>query len=601
MRRKLIKQDAFERITNESVNAREEELMNAGEVIAKALGRDQLVLRSFNESTVLYETLDNTYVHAGYQINNDQITFNNIEELVVDDHSRKEKRKAILGEMIDSLMKKNEDAKAQSLFSNYMEMVNWIESKKIADAMSGKEDGENPFAKKGKKGKKGKFPFGKKGEKDGGKKRNPFFKKKAKEVGGELDEVYTVATNVLDYVDYTKVGPTLGESVTREDDKGNITDIRIPTTKARNEGAILKMGFDKIKSKLIVHSKKCKKMCEDQNFCKAMAELKKQNALSDTDSLQQVIEAVVQTWPIVLYVTQDDLAGIIGESLQVTGVSNYDDQTCAFMAEAILRRAHSAYTEKVGQILQLAGAPKMEEGQDPYAFFQTVVGDFYPRIDEEFGLERKAFADMYSVLEKVWKKADRRGDEALKREAAGYLNELAAVLNDHVKPEISIVEEAANWVADLIETNLGTGTWNVSNKSHETINGDHPDMAKKAGQGYSPKADGGGDDWGDPAPMVSQDGKGFKNGEAKKARTDSWANYDGQDVNPYIPKPFGDYTMKGEKGVDKDTLGQFHASWQSKDTWPNLKNPYIPKEKVGLGGKGYKMKNGPETDLIVDK
>jgi hypothetical protein len=69
--------------------------------------------------------------------------------------------------------------------------------------------------------------------------------------------------------------------------------------------------------------------------------------------------------------------------------------------------------------------------------------------------------------------------------------------------------------------------------------------------------------------------------------------------NPYTPKPFGDYTMKGEKGVDKDNKDW--SLWSSGDTWPNLKNPYTPKEKVGTGGKGYKMKNGKETDLVVDR
>jgi hypothetical protein len=602
MRRTLIKQEALDMIANQSVNAKEQELVEAGEVIAKALGKDILSLHSFSDSTVLYETLDNSYVHAGYDITNGQITFNNIEELVVDDQSRKEKRKGVLSEMIDSLMKKD-DPKAQTLFNDYMEMVNWTEAKKIADEVTGKKDDEEekpfPFKKKGKKEKKGKFPFGGKKEKKG---RNPFFKKKAEEAGKEVDEIYTVATDVLSYVDYTNIGPVLEESVTKEDEKGNITDIRIPVFRVRNEGKVLKMGFNDMKSKCkVMRSRAVNEMAGSAEFAKAMSDLKRQNALSDATSLENVLESIVQTWPVVLYVTQDELAQMIGEALQIARVTNYDDETCTFMAEGILRKAHGAYAEKVSQILHLAGAPKMEETQDAYLFFQGVVGQFYPRIDEQFGLERKAFSDMYETLEKIWNKADRRGDENLKKEAAGYLNELAAVLNDQVKPEITIVEEAANWVADLIETNLKTGTWNVSNSTHKTYNGDHPDMAKKARQGYSPSADGGGNDWGDPAPMVSQDKKGFKGGDAKKSRTSSWGNLDGTKTNPYIPKPFGDYTMKGEKGVDKDTFGQHHGSWQSKDTWPALKNPYVPTEKVKTGGKGYKMKNGPETDLVVDK
>ena len=46
--------------------------------------------------------------------------------------------------------------------------------------------------------------------------------------------------------------------------------------------------------------------------------------------------------------------------------------------------------------------------------------------------------------------------------------------------------------------------------------------------------------------------------------------------NPHVPKPFGDYTMKGEKGADKDWNNGLDM-WQSGDTWPSLQNPYIPK------------------------
>jgi hypothetical protein len=276
------------------------------------------------------------------------------------------------------------------------------------------------------------------------------------------------------------------------------------------------------------------------------------------------------------------------------------------MAEGILRRAQGAYTEKVAQILHLAGATKVEEKQDPYLHFQSVVEKFYPALDEKYGLERKAFSDLYEAIEVIWQKADRQGDEALKQQAATHGNEIAAVLNNEIKPELEIIEEAAQWLSSLIESNIeGAGKWAVSNKPHETINGDHPDMAKKAKvAGVPSKFEG---EWGDEAPAIGQDSMAYKGGKhAKKMRNDSWGQEGGKEVfpslkNPYVPKPFGDYTMKGEKGVDKDATGQFHSTWQSGDTWPGLKNPYVPKEAGGPGGKGYKMKDGSETDLVVDK
>jgi len=96
------------------------------------------------------------------------------------------------------------------------------------------------------------------------------------------------------------------------------------------------------------------------------------------------------------------------------------------------------------------------------------------------------------------------------------------------------------------------------------------------------------------------DGKNYKGGLAGEMRNRAWGNYGGGDTypslqNPYIPKPFGDYTGT-EAGVDKasDSTGQ----WTSGDTWPNLQNPYIPSAETP---QSYKMNKGSEKDLVVEK
>jgi hypothetical protein len=235
------------------------------------------------------------------------------------------------------------------------------------------------------------------------------------------------------------------------------------------------------------------------------------------------------------------------------------------------------------------------------------AGHFYPTLDEQFGLERKVFSDLYETFQGVYKTAEKRGNENLQREAAGYLNELASVLNAEIKPELSIAEEAAQWLNQLVEANVqgSSEKWSVSNTPHLTVSGDHPQMAKNAKvPAVAGRHEG---EWGDKAPAIGQDSHNYKSGShAKTMRNSSWGQVGGGEVfpklkNPYTPKPFGDYTMKGEKGVDKDATGQHWSTWQTSDTWPDLQNPYIPKEVGGEGGKGHKMKDGPETDLVVDK
>lgn len=622
MRRKLIKQDAFDRIISESVTTAERELVEAEPILARAMGKDFLRLKSFTESTCLYETGNGSYVHAGYDLKNGQITFNNVEELIIDESSQREKRKSTLSEMIDAVLVNNK-AKADELFGNYLGMVRWNEAKKELPAFlkKGKKDEEDhdddheekkdlpPFLKKKDKKEDKLPPFMKKGKdkKDSKKhdedKKSHLFKK-AKKVSKDIAEAYLTSQNVLDYVEFMKVGPVLAEAVTKVDENGNLTDIRIPARALRNEAKLQRFDWKVLNAKAMDCRKKIPYFCENQDFCKAIAQLKRQNAFSDAQGLEESLDHIVKNYPELLYATQSEIAQVVSEALNAIGINNFDDETCEFMAEGILRKAHSAYTEKVNQILHLASAPKMQEGADAYAYFQSVAENFFPALDQKFGLERQVFSDLYESLNVVYAKANRRGDNAVKNEAAQYMNDLAVILEGKAKPELELAEEAAEFLSNLIETNLESGIWIVSNTPHMTVNGDHPDMATKASHGYAPSKDFSGN-YGDPAPAIGSDDMNYKGGKhSKQMRTNGWGQEGGNEVfpslsNPYIPKPFGDYTMKGEKGVDKSNTGMSLDS--SSDTWPNLKNPYVPKEGGAAGGKGHKMKNGKETDLVVDR
>ena len=121
MRRKLIKQDVFDSIIKESATIAEHELAEAANVLSRALNKGPMSLHCFTESTVVYETLNNTYVHAGYQIDNGNVTLNNIEELVIDETTRKEKMRGIISQMIDHVLS-DENTKAKGLFENYLEV-----------------------------------------------------------------------------------------------------------------------------------------------------------------------------------------------------------------------------------------------------------------------------------------------------------------------------------------------------------------------------------------------------------------------------------------------------------------------------------------------
>lgn len=574
MRRKLIKQDAFDVMVSNSATSAEKELKEAEDVLAKAIGKDHLNLHCFNESTVVFETRDNSFVHAVYELNEEKVSFSNIEELIVDESSRKEKVRNVISEMIDALLV-DESKKAESLFNDYLQSYGWSDNNSNNKIKN--ERTRNNISRVKRLAESRKIV-----EKEMGK-------------NSKALETYTVAANALEYVDYVNLGPALSESQVVSDDKNNVTGVQVPASKIRNEGKILSFNWKTLNHEVKVLRESVLKLHETQEFCKAMADLKRQNAFSDEQGLEEVLENVVSAWPNLIYLTQSELATMIGETLQIVGEKNYDDQVCAFMAEGILRKAHKSYSEKVSQIMHLASGPAVSEDEDAYGVFQKVVEQFYPVIDQKFALEKRVFADLYESIEGIWNTAKRRGDTALQNESASYLNELAAVLNDEADAELNLIEEAAEWLVNLVETNLESGVWNVSGKPHISVGGDHPDMAKKAAHGYSPSSDGSGN-WGDGAPMVGSDDMNYTN-HGNEARMKSWGNVGGNDIwpslqNPYIPKQFGDFTMKGEPGVDKNWEGQHDASWQSSDTWPSLQNPYSPKSDVP------KINHGKEADSV---
>jgi hypothetical protein len=627
MRRKLINWEAFERIQKDSLSAAEHELLEASDLLARGLGIDQLELDCYSDSNVVYETLDGTYVRADYNLSNDHITFENIEELVVDEETASTANKRKIFDMVEAILS-NENDKAKNFLGEYMSspivrkglmegrmpdfIRDKVEKRKAGKAKSlsagtpkdkfRKEKLDavaNPNKKPRKNREEGKGPkddpnyfkkMGKKYDREGRKRK--VFTPGGIEIKKHMKECYKLSENVIEYVSLQQYGPILKESAVRRDNSGNVVAIRIPTLKVRNENQILTLNHrHMLDSEVKTVRENAHKLSHDMMFCRQVAELKRQNNLSDGEGLQESLSSLVGQWPSVLYLSQTELAAMIAEALNVVGVSNYDDATCTFMAEGILRTAHEVFGDKVEKILRLASAQIQVEG-DQYAHFQDVVHQFFPTLDESYHAQLRVFQDLFRAVNEVWNFANESGDAELINQSGSILEDLHAVCRGDMTGDLELAEEVAQWLQSYAESNLDVnGDWDVSNTPYTTLNGDHPAMAEKAKKAYSPSGDFGDDaqKWQDRATE-------------KQFQGPQWTNVGGDGVypnldNPYIPKPFGDYTMNGEQGVEK-SWKDGEGSWQSDDTWPNLRNPYIPKPE---NWNTYKMKNGPETDLVQDR
>ena len=117
MKRTLISYDVFEGIQNESLSATEFELKEAAPYLSRVLGESELKLNSFRQDTALFESVDGKLIHTSYEVKNNAVVFENVEQLTIDTDSEKEKSREVLGDLVDALLENKSD-EAEGLFGN---------------------------------------------------------------------------------------------------------------------------------------------------------------------------------------------------------------------------------------------------------------------------------------------------------------------------------------------------------------------------------------------------------------------------------------------------------------------------------------------------
>lgn len=595
MKRKLINYDVFEKIKNESLSTAQVELEEASLLLARALEVEGLTLNSYGPNDVLFESLDGNYVHANYEIKNGYVQFDNVEQLVINEETERAKSKEVISQMLDSLIESNE-SKANELFSEWMGLPVtkriFNEVKKMRVVPIRKRVGGVTKIVGYKKARWNVTPHhhetsSKTAKRMRSKVKNSkkmpaslkkFLAAKRARVKKTISEWNTISENVLGYVDLYENGPSLDKVQVLKDGE-NVVAVRVPTAKLRNEAKLLKFNWKTLNTDVVVKRNDSKKLAENVDFAKEVSEAKRFNALSDNKSLEESIERISSKFPQVLYLTESELARQIKLALESVKAENYDDETCRFLAEGLLRTAHESFVDRVSKIVKLAGAQLNEQATDKYAEFKGVVEDYYAKLDESTKLEMQAFVDVYEALRQVHEMAVEEENEVVAEETAGYLDELLPIIRKEVEPSLDVLAESAEWLYEIVEGTMDEEEMKAM-APVVSATGEHPDVDKKATHSQSP-ADCSGEEK-DVSP--ASDGKDYGSAKGEELAHDGWSNLGGEGVYPSLNNPYvldnAEYKIKGEKDIDSDS--EQLAQWQSDDTWPNLENPYVKKgEEAG--------------------
>ncbi len=620
MKRKLIQFNEFEELKNSSLSATVQELVAAEEIIAQKLGENSVTLVSFGDGVCLFESADGTYLRAGFTTDGGNLVLEGIERLVIDEESQKEKGLTVLETVLKALVQ-DDAATADKAMDEYIALdiqrhkrERYNESSELNEGAvrlyGTRGEGNRPklFARKGSKNSE-KSRAAKLGHarhpgsyKAGASKRKKNLSQerarrktyksaysvlRAKSGGTQyngrkkrrmLAEWLRLSTDVFGFMDHVENGSFLNEARLVENNDGTAT-LTVPNAQKRNEGKILMMQYDLLKTDLKILRENARRLVRNNEFCQLVAEARKANALSDDKHLEDSLHDIADKYPGVLYMTNAEMAGLVAEALKIVGVTSFDDEMCAFLAEGIQRTASTLYPDRVTRILRASGS---EAKGDEFEDYTSAAEEIFPKLDESAKLEMKMFEDLFTATNEVRRVAHECQNEAVGNDAKTFLTELDDVLHGRQPLNFDLAAEVAGWLETLAETNLESEEWTVDKSPTRTVNGDVPQMSKNARKSYAPASDFSGD-WGDPAPV--SDGKSYKNGLADEMRSRSWGNQGGPNVYPDLHNPYqpdgGDYTMKGDKGVDKDSDSGL-AQWQdeSDSVWPNLQNKYLPAAQI---------------------
>jgi len=592
MKRKLIDYDAFQKIKTESLSNAQKELEAAAPLLANALKLEGLALSSYGPEDALFEDVDGNFVRATYAVQNGYVQFDNVEQLVINEETEIKNSKEIISKMLDSLIESN-DSKAEQLFGEWInqprtkrifsEAKKWrvvpryetktkdgkVVSKKLKgyakkqwdDTPKSRESSGDTIERvKGKKKKQRKLSSSQK----------KLRAVKREKIAKTISDWHIVAENVLGYVNLMENGPIVDQCQVLRNN-GNIVAVKVPTIKLKNEAKLLKFNWKTMNTDVVVKRRGAQKIEENKEFVDEVAELKRANALSDNKAFEESIEKIATKFSDVIYLTESELAGQIKTALESVNAANYDDETCRFLSEGILRTIHDNFVDRVAKIVKLAGGRLNEQAADKYAEFKNIVEKYYAQIDESASLEMQAFVDVYEALRQVHELAKEERNEIVAEETASHLDELLSIITKESELSLDVLAEAAEWLYEIMENTMPE-EWKVQSPV-VTADGEHPELAKKGRHSQSPS------DMQGSTPDVhhTSDGKDIKGAAAQELANDGWSNIGGEGIypsleNPYVPKSDMPKIV-GEKDVDSDS-GQL-AHWGDNDTWPNLQNPYV--------------------------
>jgi len=97
------------------------EINESCDILAKRLRLESLKVHCLNETEVTFVTPQDTYIHATYNLDNNNLLLDNIKELVVNEESERVANKKFITNMVEAILEDKKNL-ASEMFENYIHM-----------------------------------------------------------------------------------------------------------------------------------------------------------------------------------------------------------------------------------------------------------------------------------------------------------------------------------------------------------------------------------------------------------------------------------------------------------------------------------------------
>ena len=189
----------------------------------------------------------------------------------------------------------------------------------------------------------------------------------------------------------------------KKDDKDDVEAIEIDTTEKAKDAEKQNEACKCRRNKIAEARGAFAKACKGEKFKDRIKKIKGLNNTNDEEGLSEALSDLVVTTPSLVYVSREELVGVIRDIFESDKVDNWNAELCEDIAFGLRKLAYNTHVDRSFDVVRgaaLDGVVSLDEevSDDDYEAFENVSSRFFENIYEKRAKQVKALNDLSETL-----------------------------------------------------------------------------------------------------------------------------------------------------------------------------------------------------------